>query len=59
MKDEIFKELFAAIMLSKVKHNLAEEGVNEVLSAFLCASHKSNLLFKKKLKQSLLSENSK
>ena len=58
-KDEIFKNLFSKIMLSKVKHCLPDEALNEILSALLEASHKSNLLFKNKLKQALLSENSK
>ena len=52
-RDDIFKNIFAKIMRSKIMHNAAEECINEIMDAFLDASQKSNVLFQEKLKQAI------
>ena len=53
LKDELFKDIFAKIMRSKIMHNAAEQCINEIVDVFLEASQQSNVLFQKKLKQAI------
>ena len=57
-KNDIFKTLFANIMKSKIVHCIPNEGVDEIMSALLEASQKSNLVYKKFLKQAIDSQKS-
>ena len=59
IKNEIFVELFAQVMKTKIIHSVANDAIDELLRAFLIASQKSNDVFIQKLKQAILSENSK
>ena len=56
IKTEMFRELFAQIMKSKVLHHVPEEALDEIMRALLVASNQSNSIFKKKLKQAIASE---
>ena len=56
-KRDIKKQLFARIMKARILHHIPDEGLDEILSAFLEASQKSNLILKKKLNQAIRSEN--
>ena len=57
-KNDIFQTLFANIMKSKIVHCIPNEGVDEIMSALLEASQKSNLVYKKFLKQAIDSQKS-
>ena len=58
-RNDIFRELFASITKIGILHSIPDEGIDELLKALLCASNKSNSVFKKKLKQAIELENSK
>ena len=49
----IFVELFSAVMKTKILHSVANEAIDELLIAMKTASLKSNVLFKKKVKEAI------
>lgn len=54
-KDDIFRDLFARLMRSKIMHQIPDVALDEMLSAFLQASQRSNEILKKSLKHAISS----
>ena len=59
VKKEIFINLFAEVMKTKINHLIPNDAIDELLFALTEASNKSNAFFKKKLKEALLSHTRK
>ena len=58
-KDQIFIDLFAAIMTSKINHSIPNSGIDEILQAFKIASKKSTALLKKMVHEVMENQESK
>ena len=52
----ILEDVFASVMKIKIQHSVCNEAIDGLLNAMKDASAKSNLLFKKKLKEAISSQ---